>query len=118
MDTTDDGYATLNATFPSWLADWARDLANERQRYSFAGCDVFSGRAVVAVRSEPGAGLLVVITGGKGRFAPRSVFWAARTGDRPVDRMPADTATDRAADPRIGRYRLRPDVREPDGSNR
>jgi len=56
------GYATLNATFPCWLPDWARDLANERPRYSFAGCDVFRGRAVVAVRSAPGTGPLVVTT--------------------------------------------------------
>jgi hypothetical protein len=49
---------------PGWarLPDWAKELSNEYQRYTFARCEVFRGAAVAAVRSVAGAGPMVVIT--------------------------------------------------------
>jgi hypothetical protein len=44
------------------LPGWARDMAGQYPAYRFATCDVFRGRAVAAVRMQPGTGPHVVIT--------------------------------------------------------
>ena len=61
MKAAGDGPQTtpdMSARLPAW----ARAMARQYPAYAFARCDVFRGRAVAAVRMQPGTGPRVVIT--------------------------------------------------------